>query len=96
LNDYSWIPPPKPNRTLRRAWTVFLVLILIGTAFMLNGCATPEQDARTLLDRVEFEGDEYGSFEVEGNMDLGGIPFFGAQVHIKLEKIKDKPATLLP
>lgn len=40
LHDYSWIPPPKPNRTLRRAWTVFLVLILIGTAFMLNGCST--------------------------------------------------------
>lgn len=50
MNDYSWIPPPKPSRTLRRAWTVFLLLILIGTAFMLNGCVSTMQ----VLDGADY------------------------------------------
>jgi hypothetical protein len=75
-----------------------LLLAVIGSCLLLVGCTTPEpvsgdslEQARTLLDRVEFDDDEYGSFEVEGTIDLNPLPFFGANVHIKLEKFKDKP-----
>lgn len=60
-------------------------------ACSLSGCATPAENAQELLDRLEFGPDEYGTFELEGNIDLSGIPFVGATAHMKLEKFKDKP-----
>lgn len=68
-----------------------MVISLLGVVVMLNGCATPSENARSLVDRLEFDEGEYGSFELEGNVDLGGIPFFGAQVHVRLEKVKPQP-----
>jgi len=58
---------------------------------LLSGCATPEQNARTLLDRLEFDEGEYGSFELEGNLDLNPLPFMSSNVHLKLEKVKPEP-----
>jgi len=69
-----------------------LTLICIAVLFVVTGCATPEQNARSLLDRLEFEGDEYGSFKLTGDLDLNPLPFFTTNVHMDLEKIKDKPA----
>lgn len=73
-------------------WKAFLCLVLVATALMLNGCASPTDEARSILDRLEFEKDEYGSFELEGTLDLNPLPMFNTNVHMKLEKVKDKPA----
>lgn len=69
----------------------YYAAILLLTLFGLNGCTTPEQNARSLMDRAEFEGDEYGSFVIEGMIDLNPIPLVSANVHVRLEKFKDKP-----
>jgi len=66
--------------------TISLASILLIT--LCSGCTTPEQNARTLLDRLEFGEGEYGSFELEGQIDLNPLPFFSSSVHVKLEKIK--------
>ena len=72
------------------------LLSLIGVLALATctGCASMNEgeQARSLLDRVEFDEDEYGTFELEGNIDLNPIPLFSTNVHIKLEKTKDKPA----
>lgn len=65
-------------------------MILIGL-LLLTGCASSTDSARSLLDRLEFEEDEYGSFELEGTVDLNPIPMMTTNVHMKLEKHKDKP-----
>lgn len=72
-------------------YCTFLAIVLMLSILGMTGCASPQDNARTLLDRVEFEADEYGSFEVEGNIDLSSVPFISATVHVRLEKFKDKP-----
>lgn len=67
--------------------------LIIISLLAFTGCATdPTTQARTLLDRLEFDEDEYGSFELEGTVDLNPLPVFSTNVHMKLEKHKDKPA----
>ncbi len=60
-------------------------------ALMLVGCQTPQQNARSLMDRLEFDESEYGTFELEGNLDLNPIPFMTSNIHLKLEKVKPQP-----
>ena len=67
------------------------IMILIALVLM-TGCTSTATDARSLLDRLEFEEDEYGSFELEGTVDLNPIPMMTTNVHMKLEKHKDKPS----
>lgn len=73
-------------------WKAFLCLVLVAVVLMLNACASPTDEARSILDRLEFEQDEYGSFELEGTIDLNPLPMFNTNIHMKLEKVKDKPA----
>lgn len=72
-------------------FSAVLLGILIACALLLTGCATPTENARSLLDRLEFEEGEYGTFELEGSIDLNPIPLFSTTVHMKLEKIKPQP-----
>tara|TARA_R110000803_G_scaffold166755_3_gene230027 strand:- start:3724 stop:4011 length:288 start_codon:yes stop_codon:yes gene_type:complete len=77
--------------TIVRIGLLLVLLIIIATA--VTGCATPGEDARTLMDRLEFDDDEYGSFELEGTVDVNPVPFFSTNMHLKLVKNKDKPVT---
>ena len=69
---------------------IFLLLTIMVT---LAGCVGGDAQAKSLLQTVEFEGDEYGTLKVTGDVNLGGIPFFSTTVHIEYEKTKDKPET---
>lgn len=68
----------------------YYALIALPLA-LLTGCATDAQNARTLLDRLEFDEGEYGTFELEGTIDLNPLPMFSSNVHMKLEKVKPEP-----
>ena len=61
-------------------------------AFLLTNCAGTGQadSARSLLETLEFEGDEYGSIIITGDISLG-IPPFSSKIHINYEKHKDAP-----
>ncbi len=67
-------------------------LIALAALLILTGCATPTDQARSLLDRLEFDEGEYGTFELEGNVDLNPLPLFSTNIHMKLEKTKPAPS----
>lgn len=70
----------------------YYALIALPIA-LLTGCATDVQNARTLLDRLEFDENEYGTFDLEGTLDLNPWPFLSTNVHMKLEKVKPEPVS---
>jgi len=79
------------QNSLPRYMTALYALSLLGAILLVSGCATPEQNARSMMDRMEFDENEYGTFELEGTIDLNSLPFVQANVHVKLEKIKPEP-----
>lgn len=78
-------------RKAARFANLVIIATVLALVLLLNACATPTQNARSLLDRLEFDADEYGTFELEGTVDLNPIPLFTTNVHMKLSKVKDKP-----
>jgi hypothetical protein len=77
--------------------TLKVVIITILLAFF-SSCTSsnnPQTDAKSFMETMEFEGDEYGEITITGDVTLGnGIPFFGTEVHLDYRKIKDAPAAL--
>ena len=69
-------------------------LILAAFLLVLTSCAGTGQtdNARSLLETLEFEGDEYGSIIITGDISLG-IPPFSSKIHINYEKHKDAPVS---
>ena len=67
-------------------------LIIIAVMALLMGCAnTADTDAKSFLETLEFEGEEYGSIHATGNIKVGGVPFFQSEIHIDYQKTKDAP-----
>lgn len=63
---------------------------------LLTGCVSADDQAKSLLQTLEFGPDEYGHFKIVGDIDLNPFPFFATTVHIELEKIKDAPNDRIP
>lgn len=62
-------------------------------AIFLSGCQSkgvPEEDAKSLLETLEFGPDECGQFQVTGNMQAGTtvIPWVSTDVYVNLDKRK--------
>ena len=57
---------------------------------MLCSCASvsPDAQAKSLLDRLEFAEDEVGCFRLSGQIDLNPIPFMTSNVTMDLRKSK--------
>jgi len=64
-------------------------LLTIPAALLMASCSST--DLQATLDRLEFDAEEYGTFEMEGTVDIDPSVFFRTNVHLKLEKHKDKP-----
>lgn len=67
--------------------------IVIFFVVALSGCASngvPEEDAKSLLETLEFGDDECGQFQVTGNMQAGTtvIPWVSTDVYVNLDKRK--------
>ncbi len=64
--------------------------LLIVLAAVLCSCASvsPDAQAKSLLDRLEFEDDEIGCFRLSGQIDLNPIPFMTSNVTMDLRKSK--------
>jgi len=58
----------------------------------LTSCATPDQNARTLLDRIEFDDDEIGCVDLRAVVDLNPIPMVTSNASIILKKSKGENA----
>ncbi len=69
-----------------------LLLFCLGCFVALTGCATPADQTRKLLDRLEFDSDEHGTFALEGTVDINPLPLFSTNLHLKLEKTKPESA----
>ena len=66
------------------------IAILIAFAGALCSCASvsPDAQAKSLLDRLEFAEDEVGCFRLSGQIDLNPIPFMTSNVTMDLRKSK--------
>ena len=69
-------------------------ILLVLAALAFTGCTTlsPENQARSLLDRLEFEEGETGCFRLSGQIDLNPIPFMTSSVTLDLRKTKGADA----
>jgi len=56
------------------------------TLLALTGCATPDQNARSLLDRLEFEEGERGCAELRASIDLNPLPLVTTAASLILKK----------
>ena len=67
---------------------------LLLAVLLFTGCSTlsPESQARSLLDRLEFEEGETGCFRLSGQIDLNPIPFMTSSVTLSLRKTKGDDA----
>ena len=63
-----------------------LLFILIG---LLQGCASGGQ--KSILDRIEFDDDEYGCARIQGQVNMSVNPFAGADAQVLVIKQKDNP-----
>lgn len=66
------------------------VLALILTTGCMGGGGVKEEDAKSLLETLEFDTDECGQFQVTGNMQAGTtiIPWVSSDVYVNLDKRK--------
>lgn len=73
--------------------TVSLICIAaVVLTLMLGGCATQDEEARSLLDRLEFDEDETGCIRLDGTIDLNPLPLFKTNANLTLKKQKgDNP-----
>lgn len=59
---------------------------------LLTGCQSTDQNARTLLDRIEFGEDEIGCVDLRATIDLNPLPMFTSNASLILKKTKgDNP-----
>lgn len=72
--------------------------LILLTFLALAGCASApsENDAKTLLQTLEWEEGECGSFVVSGDVDVGTspLPWFKSKIHMNLNK--EKPCVQRP
>jgi len=67
-------------------YSTFLALCILGIILMLNGCSTPVEETRTVLDRLEFEEGEEGCVRIDGQIDLNPLPLFKTNASLTLKK----------
>jgi hypothetical protein len=70
-------------------------LFLVAILFTLASCSSSNMagmgeaaQARSFLDRLEFEEGETGCFDLRGQIDLNPLPLFSSNVTLTLKKIK--------
>lgn len=69
-------------------------ILLVLTLFATTSCTslTPEGQARSIMDRLEFGPEEEGCFRLSGQIDLNPIPFMSSTVNLDLRKSKGENA----
>jgi len=77
-------------RFLERLPELAVVVALVFMLFFLVGCssAPPEEGHKSLLETLEFEGDECGRLVMSGDVSAGTsiIPWFQSKVHVNYDK----------
>jgi len=67
-------------------------LIALLTIISLTSCASTQDNAQSLLDRLEFGDDEQGCVTLEGNFDINPIPLLTTNVRLVYKKVKGDSA----
>lgn len=62
--------------------------LLILLTLTLAACQSTDQQARSLLDRLEFDEGEEGCFRLTGTLDLNPIPLASSNITLNLVKRK--------
>jgi len=68
-----------------------MILLLILAPVLLTACllgGNEEDGAQSLVDRLEFNDDEYGCVTISGDVDLGSMPFFSSKASVLYKKQK--------
>jgi len=63
-------------------------LIALLTLLLFTSCASTQDNAQSLLDRLEFGDDEQGCVTLEGNFDINPIPLITTNVRLVYKKVK--------
>jgi len=63
-------------------------IILIMICPRLLACASTDQNAKSLLDRLEFDDDETGCVRLTANLDLNPMPFITSNATLVYRKQK--------
>jgi len=67
-------------------------IISLLTLLILTSCASTQDNAQSLLDRLEFGDDEQGCVTLEGNFDINPIPLITTNVRLVYKKVKGDSA----
>ena len=84
---------PEAINMSNRINTLGLIAIALLLAFGLSSCATQGEDARSLLDRIEFGEDEIGCVDIRGEISLNPSVIFSKKATIILKKSKGENPT---
>lgn len=61
---------------------------LIFLAITLTSCASSSENAKTLIDRLEFNPDESGCIDIRAQVDLNPAPIFSSNATVIYKKSK--------
>ena len=61
---------------------------LLIIAITLTSCATSTENAKTLVDRLEFKPDESGCIDIRAQVDLNPAPIFSSNATVIYKKSK--------
>lgn len=69
-----------------------MILSLVAVVFGLAACASPQENARSLLDRLEIDDGETGCVDLRAVVDLNPAPFLTSNASLILKKSKGEDA----
>ena len=67
-------------------------LILLTLSILLVSCTSTQENAQTLLDRLEFGEDEQGCVTLEAQIDLNPLPLITSNARMVYKKVKGDSA----
>jgi hypothetical protein len=68
-----------------------ILLVLVGCSTPTTGPNGEIVEARDLLDRIEFDENEYGCADIRGEVALSPIPMIGSKVNVVIKKVRPAP-----
>lgn len=68
------------------------LIILAVLSILLVSCASTQENAQTLLDRLEFGEDEVGCLTIDAMIDLNPLPLLTSNARLVYKKVKGDSA----
>jgi len=76
------------NKAQTRYLTPLLALFVLLAILALPGCASPQENAKSIMQTLEIGDDESGCAEIRATVDLSGNPFVTSNASLIIKKAK--------